>query len=68
MDHIAKFTGEIEGVSESLWDAFQGTEHNLEMAHAVYVNGLQENLIYGLQDNLSHFSNKLIKQTVILGP
>lgn len=43
MDHIAKFTGEIEGVSESLWDAFQGTEHNLEMAHVVYVNGLQEN-------------------------
>lgn len=68
MDHIAKFTGEMEGVSESLWDAFQGTEHNLEMAHVVYVNGLQENLIYGLQDNLSHFSNKLIKQTVILGP
>lgn len=68
MDHIAKFMGEIEGVSESLWDAFQGTEHNLEMAHVVYVNGLQENLIYGLQDNLSHFSNKLIKQTVILGP
>lgn len=68
MDHIAKFTGEIEGVSESLWDAFQGTEHNLVMAHVVYVNGLQENLIYGLQDNLSHFSNKLIKQTVILGP